>query len=99
MYCVLYYLVSKLVRSTLNLRPLFNASRVTTTGVGLNDKLYTGPKLQDDSGHVLLRRRKHEFVTFSGRTIFNIFCTDPGMLVQDRVLRTVILVKLFLLFF
>lgn len=54
-----YYLphrpVIKLESSTTKVRPVFNASAKTTTGVNLNDKLQAGPNLQDDLARILLR--------------------------------------------
>lgn len=44
------------------MRVVFDASRKSSTGVSLNDKLLVGPKIQDDLYSILIRWRKHEFV-------------------------------------
>lgn len=47
---------------TTKLRVVFDASRNSSTGVSLNDKLLVGPKTQDDLYSILIRWRKHKFV-------------------------------------
>lgn len=42
------------------IRVVFDASRKSTTGISLNDKLMVGPRLQDDLVDVLQRFRKHK---------------------------------------
>lgn len=42
------------------IRVVFDASRKTTAGISLNDKLMVGPRLQDDLVDVLQRFRKHK---------------------------------------
>ena len=48
------------------IRVVFNASQKTRTGLSLNDTLHTGPSLQNEIAHVLIRWRCFKFV----------FCTD-----------------------
>ncbi|XP_071056302.1 uncharacterized protein [Onthophagus taurus] len=45
--------------STTRLRVVFNGSQLTSSGLSLNDCLYTGPKLQTELVDVLLRWRRH----------------------------------------
>lgn len=44
---------------TTKLRVVFDASRKSSTGISLNDKLLVGPKTQEDLFCILLRWRKH----------------------------------------
>lgn len=48
---------------TTKLRVVFNASRKTTSGISLNDKLLVGPKVQEDLFSILVRWRMH-FIGF-----------------------------------
>jgi len=48
--------------STTKLRVVFNGSQKSSSGATLNDKLHTGPKLQQDLIDVLLRWRRHAYV-------------------------------------
>lgn len=44
---------------TTKLRVVFDASRKSSTGVSLNDKLLVGPRTQEDLFNILIRWRKH----------------------------------------
>ncbi|XP_033298741.1 uncharacterized protein LOC117204925 [Bombus bifarius] len=61
-----YYLphhgVIKESSDTTKLRVVFDGSASSTTGVSLNDALHTGPKLQEDLRHILLRFRSFQYV-------------------------------------
>ncbi|XP_043262458.1 uncharacterized protein LOC122403168 [Colletes gigas] len=61
-----YYLphhgVTKFTSQTTKLRVVFDGSATTTSGISLNDTLYTGPKIQDDLLYILLRFRIHRYV-------------------------------------
>ena len=61
-----YYLphhgVVKMSSTTTKLRPVFNASSVSETGVSLNDVLCVGPMVQPESFDILLRFREKQFV-------------------------------------
>lgn len=48
---------------TTKLRVVFNASRKTTSGISLNDKLLIGPTIQEDLFSILVRWRIH-FIVF-----------------------------------
>lgn len=67
--CDVFYLphhaVLKEASTTTKLRVVFDASRKSSTGISLNDKLLVGPKIQDDLYSILIRWRKHEFVFIS----------------------------------
>ncbi|XP_076477263.1 uncharacterized protein LOC143303109 [Bombus vancouverensis nearcticus] len=64
-----YYLphhgVIKESSDTTKLRVVFDGSASSTTGVSLNDALHTGPKLQEDLRHILLRFRSFQYVLTS----------------------------------
>ncbi|XP_031633794.1 uncharacterized protein LOC116347361, partial [Contarinia nasturtii] len=45
--------------TTTKLRTVFDASRPTSTGISLNDKLLVGPKLQENLFNIMLRFRIH----------------------------------------
>ena len=47
---------------TTKLRVVFDGSAVTSSGISLNDALHTGPKIQDDLLHILLRYRTYQYV-------------------------------------
>ncbi|XP_071874189.1 uncharacterized protein [Bombus fervidus] len=61
-----YYLphhgVIKDSNTSTKLRIVFDGSAPSTTGVSLNDTLYTGPKLHEDLFNILLRFRPHQYV-------------------------------------
>ncbi|XP_078049863.1 uncharacterized protein LOC144476616 [Augochlora pura] len=61
-----YYLphhgVIKMSSQTTKLRIVFDGSAASSTGISLNDTLHTGPKIQDDLFHILLRFRTHQYV-------------------------------------
>ncbi|XP_036319287.1 uncharacterized protein LOC118733814 [Rhagoletis pomonella] len=57
--------VGKASSTTTKLRVVFNAARKYSTGVSLNDCLYTGPKLQNDFASILLNWRQYKFA-FTG---------------------------------
>ncbi|XP_043604779.1 uncharacterized protein LOC122577510 [Bombus pyrosoma] len=61
-----YYLphhgVIKASSETTKVRVVFDGSAATSTGVSLNETLYTGPKLQEDLVDILLRFRLHQYV-------------------------------------
>ncbi|XP_076660587.1 uncharacterized protein LOC143363945 [Halictus rubicundus] len=61
-----YYLphhgVVKVTSDTTKLRVVFDGSATTNSGIALNDALHTGPKIQDDLLHILLRFRIHRYV-------------------------------------
>ncbi|XP_043604824.1 uncharacterized protein LOC122577568 [Bombus pyrosoma] len=61
-----YYLphhgVIKASSETTKLRVVFDGSATTSTGVSLNDALYTGPKLQEELVDILLRFRLYQYV-------------------------------------
>ncbi|CAI6345421.1 unnamed protein product [Macrosiphum euphorbiae] len=63
-YYIPHHCVLRPESLTTKLRVVFNASATTTTGMSLNDHMYTGPKLQPDIQVVLLRARlwKHLFM-------------------------------------
>ncbi|XP_075163053.1 uncharacterized protein LOC142235680 [Haematobia irritans] len=85
-------------------RVVFNASKKTSTGVSLNDILFTGPTLQTDLMSVILRWRFFKYV-FNGdiekmyRQIYVheedrsfqkiLFRSSPNTEIQDFALRTV----------
>lgn len=54
-----HYAVMKESSLTTKLRVVFNASRKSTTGVSLNDKLLIGPSIQDELFEILIRWRVH----------------------------------------
>jgi hypothetical protein len=61
-----YYLphhgVKKVSSTTTKLRPVFNASSKSETGLSLNDCLCVGPTVQPESFDILLRFREKAFV-------------------------------------
>jgi len=48
--------------ATTKLRVVFDASAKTDRGISLNEKLKSGPTIQDDLFSILLRWRQHEIV-------------------------------------
>lgn len=61
-YYIPHHAVMKEDSSTTKLRVVFDASAKTSSGNSLNDLMHTGPKLQEDLTHILLRWRKHKVV-------------------------------------
>jgi hypothetical protein len=61
-----YYLphhgVLKLTSTTTKLRPVFNASSKSETGISLNDAMHVGPTVQPESFDILLRLREDPFI-------------------------------------
>ncbi|KAL0810597.1 hypothetical protein ABMA28_010714 [Loxostege sticticalis] len=60
-----HHAVVKEDRETTKVRVVFNASSKGTNNVSLNDDLLTGPKLQQDLRHILMRWRRHEICIVS----------------------------------
>ncbi|XP_075157769.1 uncharacterized protein LOC142231036 [Haematobia irritans] len=60
-----HHAVIKPERNSTKVRVVFNASKKSTTGLSLNDILYTGPTLQNDLMNVILRWRIFQYV-FNG---------------------------------
>ncbi|XP_017469876.1 PREDICTED: uncharacterized protein LOC108361691 [Rhagoletis zephyria] len=60
-----HHAVIKPDSKTTKVRVVFNASRISHSGNSLNDVLYTGPTLQNDSMLIILRWRLYKFV-FNG---------------------------------
>lgn len=56
-----HHAVLKESSTTTKLRVVFDASRKSSTGVSLNEKLLVGPRIQDELYSILIRWRKHEF--------------------------------------
>lgn len=61
-YYLPHHAVIKEESLTTKLRVVFDASRKSSTGVSLNDKLLVGPKTQDDLYSIIIRWRLHRFV-------------------------------------
>ncbi|XP_015120060.1 uncharacterized protein LOC107043207 [Diachasma alloeum] len=61
-YFILHQAIVRLESVTTKLRVVFDASAKTSNGVSLNDKLMTGPNLQQDLFKITLRFRTHEYV-------------------------------------
>jgi hypothetical protein len=61
-----YYLphhgVVKLTSTTTKVRPVFNASSKSESGLSLNDTLFVGPMVQPESFDILMRLREKPFV-------------------------------------
>lgn len=60
--------VLKMSSTSTKLRPVFNASKSTESGISLNDILCVGPTVQPDSFDVLSRFREHRFVLIADIT-------------------------------
>ncbi|KAL0822198.1 hypothetical protein ABMA28_004328 [Loxostege sticticalis] len=60
-----HHAVVKEDRETTKVRVVFNASSKGINNVSLNDDLLTGPKLQQDLRHILMRWRRHEICIVS----------------------------------
>lgn len=54
--------VLKLSSTSTKLRPVFNASKRTETGISLNDVLCVGPTVQPESFDILSRFREYRYV-------------------------------------
>lgn len=65
-YYIPHHAVVKEASTTTKLRVVFDASRRTTKGISLNEKMMIGPKLQDDLTAIILRWRKYRIA----------FCAD-----------------------
>lgn len=69
------------------LRVVFNASSLTTSGQSLNDCLLAGPKLQNDLSSIILRWRQFKFVLISDISkMFRQIMVDPRDADYQRVL-------------
>ncbi|KAL0879003.1 hypothetical protein ABMA27_003983 [Loxostege sticticalis] len=60
-----HHAVVKEDRETTKVRVVFNASSKGINNVSLNDDLLTGPKLQQDLRHILMRWQRHEICIVS----------------------------------
>lgn len=60
-YYIPHHAVYKESSTTTKLRVVFNASKATSTGISLNDKLLVGPTVQDDLTSILMRFRTHKY--------------------------------------
>lgn len=60
-----HHCVQKTDSSSTKLRVVFDASRKSSSGFSLNDKLLTGQKLQRDLPSIILRWRMHRYVFIS----------------------------------
>ncbi|XP_075151077.1 uncharacterized protein LOC142225183 [Haematobia irritans] len=103
-YYLPHHAVIRPESSSTKVRVVFNASKKTSTGVSLNDVLYTGPTLQNDLMLIILRWRFYQFV-FNGdiekmyRQIYVdeedrsfqkiLFRKSPAEKIQDYCLKTV----------
>lgn len=56
-----HHAVIKNTSTTTKLRVVFDASARSSSGISLNDKMLTGPTIQQDLWTILLRWRKHKF--------------------------------------
>lgn len=61
-YYLSQYGIIKDSSTSTNLRIVFDGSAPSTTGVSLNDTLYTGPKLQEKLFNVLCKFRSNQYV-------------------------------------
>ncbi len=61
-YYLPHHFVTNESSSTTKLRVVFDGSSKTSSGVSLNDTMYTGATLQDDLFDILLRFREHPIV-------------------------------------
>lgn len=62
LYIIPHHGIFKNSESDPKLRVVFNASAPSSNGTSLNDKLFIGPKLQNDVSEILSRFRLHPFV-------------------------------------
>lgn len=60
--------VMKMTSSSTKLRPVFNASSVSETGITLNDILCVGPTIQPELVDVILRFRERKFIVMADIT-------------------------------
>lgn len=74
-----HHAVYKKDSTTTKTRIVFDASRKTSNGYSLNDKLVIGPKLQDDLCNILLRFRTHKIA----------FCADIAKMYRQINIRSV----------
>lgn len=61
MYYLAHHPVVKKKSITTKVRPVFDSSMKTLSGISLNNQLHTGPKLQDDLTSIMLKWRKYEY--------------------------------------
>lgn len=61
-YYIPHHPVLKETSSTTKLRVVFDASAKTTKGISLNEKLKSGPVIQDELFSILIRFREHTYV-------------------------------------
>lgn len=61
-YLIPHHAVVKNVNNKIKLRVVFDASARTSTGLSLNDIVFTGPKLQKDISTLLLSCRLHRYM-------------------------------------
>lgn len=59
-YFIPHQPVIKETSTTTKLRVVFDASSKTTSGISLNETMYTGPRLQQELSDILLRWRSHK---------------------------------------
>lgn len=65
-YFIPHHTVFKTGDDVSKVRVVFNASAKTSTGLSLNDILYTGPKLQTDLRDILLRCQLKRYILTAG---------------------------------
>lgn len=61
-YFLPHHPVKKMTSKTTKVRPVFNASCKSETGISLNDCLCVGPRVQPESFDILIRFRESKFV-------------------------------------
>ena len=70
-YLLPHHCVVKADSSSSAYRVVFNASSIDDVGLSLNDRIFAGPRLQNDLTHILLRFRYHPVVfTCDARSMF-----------------------------